>query len=244
MRGRLFVFSGIDGAGKSTQIQLVASLLSTARNPPTVLWTRGGYTTGINLLKRVLRRADFRSPRRSKILPPSGPSQERTNAFSNPFIRKTWLTLAILDLIRVYALKVRWNLLWGNTVLCDRYHHDTQLDFELHFSNEEVRNWWLWRLMVAVSPKPDASFLLLVPFNVSQQRSMEKNEPFPTTDKILAARLSAYRGWESADEFADEKTWHVLDGTRPIDEVSQEIKAIIQSRCPDLHFEAKPAVVT
>ena len=50
----LISFSGVDGAGKSTQISLIANLLSNNNIPFTYLWARGGYTPGFETLKRFV----------------------------------------------------------------------------------------------------------------------------------------------------------------------------------------------
>ena len=56
MSGSLFVFSGLDGAGKSTQIDLLTARLRQDGTRSQVLWSRGGYTPGMLLLKRIARR--------------------------------------------------------------------------------------------------------------------------------------------------------------------------------------------
>lgn len=44
MRGLLVVFSGLDGAGKSTQIAQLRRRLEHEGDRPSVIWTRGEYT--------------------------------------------------------------------------------------------------------------------------------------------------------------------------------------------------------
>ena len=51
----LVVFSGIDGAGKSTQIELLKSWFLNRKIKVKVLWARGGYTPGMTYLKKSLR---------------------------------------------------------------------------------------------------------------------------------------------------------------------------------------------
>ena len=227
MRGRLFVFSGIDGSGKSTQINRLAQLLADSDQKPLVFWARGGYTSGMNLAKVLLRRVSKRG-----LVPPAGHNDRRRHAFANPLIRKTWLTLAILDLIRVYAVGLRWRLLRGRTVLCDRYCGDTLLDFQLNFPDEQVEHWWLWRLLVRLCPHPDAAFLLLVPISVSRQRSADKQEPFPTPDDVLTSRLAAYRTWKASDDM-----WYVLDGECPVAQITHEIATVISAHCAEFQLD-------
>ncbi len=222
MRGRLFIFSGIDGAGKTTQIDRIADLCVSLGLRPVTVWARGGYTRGVNLAKTILRRGS-----RQRIVPPSGPSAQRTRAFANPLVRKLWLIIAIVDLIRVYAFGVRWQIARGRIVLCDRYLQDTLLDFQLNYPSENVEDWLLWRLLVWSSPLPNAQFLLLVPMEVSQQRSKEKNEPFPCSKEVLESRLDAYRRWAASPTH-----WTVVDGERPREEMLLTIVGEIRRSTP------------
>jgi thymidylate kinase len=187
-RGMLITFSGIDGAGKSTQIQVMLRALQNAGHRPVYLWTRGGYTPGFELLKVLLRWLS-----RGHALPPRGRSAHRQKAFTNPLVRKAWLSLAVFDLLLVYAVYIRWLTFTGSAVVCDRYLWDTQIDFVLNFPMERVTHWPLWKLLTWLTPRPDASFLLLVPVAESVRRSGLKNEPFPDSADVLKQRLERYQ---------------------------------------------------
>lgn len=212
----LVVFSGLDGAGKSTQIDVLFSKLLAERATPVVIWTRGGYTPLFETLKRLLRRSSG-----GRIVPVSGPSQQREQALSRPRIRRLWLMLALLDLLWVYGVQVRWLRWQGRTVICDRYLWDTLIDFRLNFSQEHVERWGLWRLLVKASPEPDAAFLLLVPVEESLRRSQQKQEPFPDSPETLARRLSEYQA------MAEHRNWRAMDGRRPVDDLATEIWAAV-----------------
>lgn len=216
--GELIVFSGLDGAGKSTQIELVMTALQNAGQKPIYLWTRGGYTPFFEMLKLWLRRLSGR-----KIVPPSGHSPRRSEAFSNAKIRKIWLIVALLDLMWVYGVQVRWQCWRGRIVVCDRYLWDTLIDFRLNFSQENVENWWLWRLLVRITPNPDVAFLLLVPVEESLRRSDIKGEPFRDSPEVLASRLAQYY---SLARLGD---WYILDGKRSIVQLENEIRSRIDA---------------
>jgi len=218
MGSLLITFSGLDGAGKSTQIAHLVGRLEAKGERPAIIWTRGGYTPVFEALKKLLRRTS-----RGRVVPPAGHSPQREQALSRPFIRRLWLTLAILDLIWVYGVQVRWRHLRGLTVICDRYLWDTLLDFRLNFPQEQVERWWLWRILQCVSPKPDVAFALLIPVGESLRRSQQKNEPFPDPPEVLDRRLAAY------EELEKRAGWHVMDGCRPLDELADEIWEIVQT---------------
>ncbi len=211
-RGRLVVFSGLDCAGKSTQIERLRLRLRKGGVEPVYLWSRGGYTPGFVALKAFLRRLS-----RGRVVPQAGPSTQRAQAMGHGRTRRMWLRLSLLDLIWLYGVQVRWWRLCGKTVICDRYIGDTLIDFTLNFPQENVVSWWLWRLLERVTPRPDAAFLMLIPVEESQRRAVLKNEPYPDTPEVLAQRLSYYQGQTAAGR------WQALDGLRPIDDLATEI---------------------
>jgi len=182
----LVTFSGIDGAGKTTQINLLKEYLSSSKVKYKYLWSRGGYTPGINSLKKMLRILLGR-----KAIP-MGRSNERNKKMANPFIAYVWLNLAILDLIFYYGVYIRFLNFNGFVILCDRYIGDTYIDFRLNFKGVPFEKFALWKLLKVVAPKADSSFLFLVPTEVSLKRSIEKDEPYPDSEEVLRDRLNLY----------------------------------------------------
>ena len=215
-RGGLITFSGIDGAGKSTQIDLLIQHLAALNHKPVRLWTRGGYTSFLEWIKRFLRRLLGRA------VPPPGRGDRRDQALRRSWVRSMWLTASMLDLIRVYGLVIRWWQWRGRTVICDRYLLDTAIDFRLNFPEESVEKWWLWRFLVRVTPKPNVTFVLLIPVEESVLRSEAKGEPFRDSPRILAERLRMYK------ETATREDWCVLDATHSIETVFTRIKDQIE----------------
>ncbi|HVF91890.1 MAG TPA: hypothetical protein VNH22_17625, partial [Blastocatellia bacterium] len=164
-KGSLIVFSGLDGAGKSTQIRLLMERLESEGRKPICLWTRGGYTSGFGALKSALRRLSRGGA------PEPGHTPGRERAFKSPATRRAWLALAVLDLTRVYAVHLRLWLWRGRTIVCDRYLWDTLIDFRLNFPEEPVERSFLWKALDKLTPRPDAAFLMLVPVAESVRRS-------------------------------------------------------------------------
>jgi len=187
MKGKLWAFSGLDGAGKTTQIDLLVKRLEGEGLSVRQVWARGGYTPLFNFAKHLLRKTS------SKALPKSGRSQERTQRFRRPLVRRVWLQIAIFDLLLYYGIWVRWLRFTGRIVVADRWIMDTELDFELSFPEENGSQWIRWRLAKLMMPKPTEQFIFLIPVDESQRRSIEKDEPFPDTAEVLGKRLTFYR---------------------------------------------------
>ena len=214
----IITFSGLDGAGKSTQIECLSERLLSEGYHVKVVWARGGYTHGFEFLKKLLRRL------MGKKLVPSGQSKDRTQKLERPIIQKIWLTIAILDLIFLWGLYVR---LLGNReriVICDRYLNDTLLDFRKNFSATNVEESILWRLLTAITPAPDHAFLFWVPIETSMQRSIDKAEPFPDSKETLEWRLAAYMDQST---FPLHK-YALIDGRNSITKNSEELYASIK----------------
>ncbi len=213
----LFVFSGLDGAGKSTQIDLLENYFRKHGKKTVYLWSRGGYTSGINALKSLLRKSGGRA------VPPTGRNKEREKALGRPIIRRLWLSLSIIDLMRVYGLQIRLWKMTGKMVICDRYLADTAIDFRLNFPGEPFEKYFLWKLLTWLTPKPDVTFVLLIPVEESLKRSVQKDEPFPDSPEVLEKRLCHYQA------LADKHSWLILDGQEPIEKVWENIQQAIES---------------
>jgi len=209
----IIVFSGTDGAGKSTQIEKLSNKLTLDGKQTVYLWSRGGYTPLISYLKKIVRKL------LGNKLPNAGQSKNRDEMLEKKSVSSIWLFLAIVDLILLYGVYVRFLNFTGKVVICDRYVQDTYLDFKNNFPSSFNSESLLWKFLKFFIPKPDFSYLLFVPVKVSQERSLLKNEPFPDSAETLTFRLEKY-----LDEHLFPSTsYKKIDCQKSIDEVHQEI---------------------
>ena len=216
----IIVFSGSDGAGKSTQIDLLISSVTKSGHSACSIWSRGGYTPGFEFVKKALRTI------LGKKAIPSGKEDNRDRLISNSLVSRLWLIIAMLDLLVLYAIAIRIKSLFGKVVICDRYLGDTSIDFSLNFPNSNFEKMWMWRLLVAFSPKPDIGLLFNLPVEESMHRSKLKKEPFPDSEEVLEQRLKIY---ETSNLFSG-KSWVKIDGLDSIDSSAYIIKKKVLSR--------------
>jgi thymidylate kinase len=214
MRNKLITLSGLDSAGKSTQIEKLESYFLSNNIKVKVIWSRGGYTPLFNVLKYILRKI---TPNK---LPEPGESKDRDEIFSKKWIRVLWLDIAIVDLMIFYGLYFRLLNLWGYTIIADRFLHDTYVDWRLGFKNENFEKTILWKMLVYLSPKPRLSFLLTISVEEAVRRSKLKNEPFSENLSRREERRDLYL------ELIDKGRWkYIIDGLDAPDEVMASIKS-------------------
>jgi thymidylate kinase len=211
----LIAFSGIDNAGKSTQILLLIKRLKSQHKRPVCIWSRGGYTPVFNFLKNVLR---FIA---GKKLPAPGENKAREAALQKGPVKAIWLSFAIMEIMFLYGIWFRLLQIMGYTVIADRYLEDTAIDFQLNFKGFDTEKTSLWRMLRTVAPKPLFSFLLYISETESARRSVEKNEPFPDSPGKRKARFDLYAAKKESGRFA------VIDCTKSIEEVQAEIRHIM-----------------
>lgn len=210
----MIAFSGLDGAGKSTQINMLKNYFESRGSNTLIFWSRGGYTPGMQALKNIMRKS-----KSTKIPSKFGPSNLRDQSFSKPYVRKIWLSLAILDLIIYYGIYLRFMSVFGVKVICDRYTFDTHIDFALNFPQENVEKWYLWRFLIFFAIRPKRHFVLTIPVKESIRRSALKDEPFPDTAETLELRLKDYLAFISEKKIAVH-----IDGTKKIDDIHAIIR--------------------
>jgi len=180
-------FSGIDSCGKSTQIKLIENYFKEKNIRYQNIWSRGGYTNWFEFIKRVARKLSFNK------LPPPGASDKRTEMFENSKFQKVWLSIALLDLIRLYAITFRLNCLLGYDIICDRYLWDTYIDFKLAFPNINLEKHILWKALCKLAVKPDINIIVTISPEESWERSVLKKEPFGETLERRRERVTLYK---------------------------------------------------
>ena len=209
----LIAFSGIDSAGKSTQISNVVEYFRSYRRKTKVIWSRGGYTPLFNWFKDALRKIIPNS------LPNPGESKHRDKTFNKKWVRMIWLDMALLDITIFYCLYFRFLKMLGYIIIADRYLYDTYIDFKLKFPKENIENKFLWKILVRFSQTPNFSLILTIPIDESFRRSNLKNEPFSENLIQRKKRLDLY------NELIEKGKWHyIIDGMKPIDEVWSNIR--------------------
>ena len=209
IEGCMISFSGIDCCGKSTQIHLLEELLEKKHQAYEVVWSRGGYTPGIEFIKRLIRGKT------------KGSTKERI-AYSetinrNSKKRKLLFVSSLIDLWFFYTITLRLKS-FKKIVICDRYIWDTYIDFKMKYPDYEFENGFWWKAIIKTMVKPDPSFCLFIPAEESMRRSDLKEEPFPEPIEVRKKRIAMY-----INEMKQGRWDHIINAESSIEEVFKNI---------------------
>lgn len=203
-------FSGIDCSGKSTQINLLVDELADQGKKAEVIWSRGGYTPGIELAKKILRRG--------KATDKEKRAQESVKVQSNSKLRKILFVASLIDLWWYYSVVLRLKGI-GKIIICDRYIWDTYIDFKMKYPEYDFENGFWWKLTLKTMVKPDPSFCLFIPAEMSMYRSTLKEEPFPEAVEVRQERINWY-----IRELRNNRWQYEIDASKSISDVFRSIQ--------------------
>ena len=222
--GLVVALSGMDSAGKSTQRDLLVEALRRQGREPLCVWTRAGYTRRVERLKKLgqlLSGKKKKAREQGEVSAKPGRYPRRASTIASPLKRRLWLTTAILDLLWVYAVQLRYWRARGRTVVCDRYLLDCLVDFRVNFPDDRVEERLLGRFLRRLAVRPHAAFCLLVSADESLRRSRNKSRHHWETREVLDRRFEQYRA------VGEELSVRMLDGELPGDQLASAIQAAL-----------------
>ncbi|MBU2009445.1 MAG: nucleotidyltransferase family protein [Chloroflexi bacterium] len=212
----LVTFSGADGTGKTQHAMALVSAMSECVKAE-YFWSRCASSGPYRLLRGagrlLLRRGDDGSR----------PWVDRKVSLSSPLRRAVWVYLVVLDLLWQYSIHVRLPMLRGRVVVCDRYAWDAAAELEASLAPGDWASWLAIRLLLALSPRPNMSFLLQAPNPVLAQRKQEQTDP-----RYLSALTEAYQRLARAHPFRVNDTGG--DFAPLSDEITRETLACYMDR--------------
>jgi len=157
-RKNLFIcFIGIDGSGKTTLAQRLVARLDAEKIPVKYVW--GSTDMHLSKLLVAIAKATFlRGSSASENYMEYKKSVNRI--FRNPFIAQCYKSLLLFEQFYQSIYKVRIPLLFGKTVVCDRYIYDTALGLSVDLDQSKERLVNEVRRLLKMFPKPDLVFLI------------------------------------------------------------------------------------
>ena len=207
-------FSGIDSAGKSTQIDLLCERLRYKKIRAKKVWSKARGTPGVLFLKEIVRR-DKHMDITEKI-------KYRNEVFKNPKKQKLLYIASMLDLCWYWGVYYRILNIFYKYIICDRYLWDTYVELNQDFKDVEIDKSALWKIVKTIAPIPKHSFVFIIPAEISLQRDKQKNAAGIEDISKKTSKINTYM------KCVEQNRWtNVMDGMKSIDELHHSILHIL-----------------
>ncbi len=204
-------FSGIDSAGKTTQIQMLLDTCHKKGIRTKQVWSKARGTPGVIWLKELVRK--------DKQMDSKGKEEYRNEVFQNPKKQRLLYTASMLDLCWYWGIYYRILGVMYDFLICDRYLWDTYVEIKQDFSSIDIDNSLLWKIVKDIAPKPKHSFIFIIPAEVSLERDKQKNAAgIETIDKKMK-KIAIYMKCVEAGKWTS-----VMDGMKSRAELHSEVK--------------------
>lgn len=208
-------FSGIDSAGKTTQIDLLCDYCIRHNIKIRKVWSKARGTPGVLLLKEIFRQ--------DKKLNAKAKAEYRKNFFKNPIKEKLLYIASMIDLCWYWGIYFRILNVFNEFLICDRYLWDTYVEIIYEFQGIDINKSKLWKLVKYMAPIPKVSFVFIVPAEISLLRDIEKNAAGIETVQIKREKINKYL------ECINKKCWtNIMDGTKSIMELHKELINVLE----------------
>lgn len=203
-------FSGIDSAGKTTQIDRLFDYCKFNGISVKKTWSKARGTPGVLLLKELVRR--------DKNMDAGQKREYRQNVFRNPRKQKLLYVASMLDLCWYWGIYYRILGAVKSVLICDRYLWDTYVEINQDFPDIDIDRSKLWKLVKWLTPTPKVSFMFVIPAEVSLFRDHQKNAAGIENIAVKEKKIEIYM------ECVKNGCWtHVMDGMDTIENLHKQV---------------------
>ena len=218
----LFVaFSGVDGCGKSSHINVLVENHLISGIKTNVIWSRAGSLPGINKLLKIVHLFNGNSTKKEIK---KQDYQKRKSLPKNQVTIHLWRLLNSWEMIFWYFFKVRIPLIFGKSIIADRYIYDSIIDMEI-LVNSAKYNRFIYKLLELLTPKPDVIFNLNVDLDNIISRGVDESRD------ELAIKEKHYK------KFLSTKNIIEIDNNNDFNSVNSKLTAISLKKLFDKHPE-------
>lgn len=208
-------FSGIDGAGKTTQINLLTNYCNKHGIKYIKRWSKARGTPGIMFLKRLVRR--------DKNMSQDQQVEYRDKIYKSSWKKKILYFLSMVDLCIYWGVYLRCIRHTSDLLILDRYLWDTYVEVSNEFHIENLNKRFLWKLVKFCSLKPNISVLLFIPPEESLRRDMLKGEITTDALEVKQAKTDIYM------RLKEQGVWSTcIDSMVSIEQTHNEILKVLK----------------
>ncbi len=208
MKSNIIIFSGLDGCGKSTQINKLKDYFDKKGIKYKIIWARPGSTPFLIWIKSIAR--FFIS-----TLPSEGRSDKRSQLLNKSILGDIWFFISFLELIYIFKLKSFLLNKLGYFQIYDRHLIDAFIDYKVLF-NHDIKIKLILNYIPRVN-KGGLKIYLSIPIDESIKRCSTKYEPYPDTIDEKCIRESYYI------KYMKDSDYITLDGLENSEELHKKI---------------------
>lgn len=210
----IIAFSGIDSAGKTTQIDKLTEYLNAHQVKNVKKWSKARGTPGVEILKSLVRK-ETPNTDEAKIA-------ARKEIYKSTKKQTILYIVSLLDLCWYWGLYFRWLNKTHKYLICDRYLWDTYVEMKHDFYSIDIDHSFLWKMVKFCAPKPKVSFVFIIPAELSLSRDLQKGSDGTEDIEIKRSKIGVYMS------LVEQKKWNnVMDGTKTREVLHKEVLNII-----------------
>jgi len=161
---RLVHFFGPDGAGKSTQVDILINVLRRRGMRVQRCWVRAHHTLAFVLWKLFVRIGFIRV-----VINPFGSLGKLPAVGRNRFLRRFWSAIELVGVLPL-ILRVYYSLWRGRILVAERYLLDTVTTIAYFVNDIDFLRSWTCRLLLRFIPKDTVFIFLDADYNTIYER--------------------------------------------------------------------------
>lgn len=207
-------FSGIDSAGKTTQIDKLTSYFDVYRVKYAKRWSKARGTPGVEFIKSFFRK--------DKGMDEAGRQATRKEIYKSPKRQKLLYAASLLDLCWYWGVYFRLLNITHRYLICDRYLWDTYVEMKHDFYSIDIDHSFLWKTVKFLAAKPKVSFVFVIPAELSLERDLQKGTDGTEDIERKKSKIDVYMHLVGMGRWTN-----VMDGTKSREALHQEVLDII-----------------
>jgi dTMP kinase len=213
LRGNLIAICGVDGSGKTTQVELLSKYLASRGVKFKCLWFRWTVFLSYSLLAlcRLLGYTKWRTVSKSNI------RYAERSFYRSRALARLWPWLFTLDVFIYSFFQIKVRRVLGYIILCDRFIPDIIVDMMCETRDYQLPKRLVGRLLLSLIPKNSKLIVMDVAENIAYSR---KND-VPSLD-YLKERRKLYLA------LAKTLSIPVINGEEDINKIHEEILKLSQ----------------